>query len=143
TNVQSTSAGDYNAANLSPGKYRIEISASGFKRFVQDNVTLTAGNTVRADAQLQIGQVSDTIEISAAAAQIQTENAKITTAVQNQLVDDLPLVVAGQLRSVFNLVGITAEARGSGSALSLGGGQTRAWDATLDGVSVTTNRSAD
>ncbi|MGH9630914.1 MAG: TonB-dependent receptor, partial [Bryobacteraceae bacterium] len=43
----------------------------------------------------------------------------------------------------FNLVSITPEARGGGGQLALGGGQARAWEATLDGVSVTTNRSAD
>ncbi|MBI3681716.1 MAG: TonB-dependent receptor [Acidobacteria bacterium] len=67
----------------------------------------------------------------------------MTTAVQNRLVDELPLVVGGALRSPFDLVSITPEARGGGSQLALGGGQARAWEATLDGVSVATNRSAD
>ncbi|MGH9667136.1 MAG: carboxypeptidase-like regulatory domain-containing protein, partial [Bryobacteraceae bacterium] len=48
--VVSTSNGDYNAPNLSPGVYRIEVAAQGFKRFLQDNVTLTAAGTVRLDA---------------------------------------------------------------------------------------------
>ncbi|MDQ6700391.1 MAG: carboxypeptidase-like regulatory domain-containing protein, partial [Acidobacteriota bacterium] len=138
-----TSTGEYNAANLSPGDYKVEVTVAGFKSFRQDNVNLAAAGTVRVDAQLQVGQVSETVEVSAAAAQIQTENAKISTAVQNKLVDDLPLVVGGALRSPFNLVTITAESKGSGNKISLGGGQAAAWDATLDGVSVTTNRSAD
>ncbi len=138
-----TSTGEYNAANLAPGDYKVEIAVPGFKSFRQDNVNLAAAGTVRVDAQLQVGQVSETVEVSAAAAQIQTENAKISTAVQNKLVDDLPLVVGGALRSPFSLVTITAESKGSGNRISLGGGQAAAWDATLDGVSVTTNRSAD
>ena len=138
-----TSTGEYNAANLAPGDYKIEVTVPGFKSFRQDNVNLAAAGTVRVDAQLQVGQVNETVEVSAAAAQIQTENAKISTAVQNKLVDDLPLVVGGALRSPFNLVTITAESKGSGNRISLGGGQAAAWDATLDGVSVTTNRSAD
>ncbi|MBI1786578.1 MAG: carboxypeptidase regulatory-like domain-containing protein [Acidobacteria bacterium] len=141
--VSTTTAGDYNAPNLTPGDYRIEVSAPGFKRFVQDRVTVTAAGTVRVDASLQVGQVTETVEVRADVTQVQTENAKITTAVQNRLVDELPLVVGGALRSPFDLVSITPESRGSGSRLSLGGGQARAWDATLDGVSVGTNRSAD
>lgn len=141
--VVTTTAGEYNAPNLSPGDYRIEIAVPGFKAFRQDSVILTAAGTIRADAQLQVGQVTDTVEVAAAAAQVQTENAKISTAVQNKLVDDLPLVVGGALRSPFNLVTITAESKGSLNKLALGGGQAAAWDATLDGVSVTTNRSAD
>lgn len=142
-NARTTAAGDYNVSNLSPGQYRVEISAAGFKRFLQENITLTAAGTVRLDAQLQLGQVSETVEVSGAVTQIQMENAKITTAVQNRMVDELPLVVGGALRSPFDLVTITPESRGSGGTLALGGGQAAAWNATLDGVSVTTNRSAN
>jgi hypothetical protein len=142
-NTVSTSAGDFNAAGLSPGVYRVEISQAGFKRFRRDNVTLTAAATLRVDAQLEVGQVTESIEVRSDLAQVQTENAKVSTAVQNKMVDELPLVVGGALRSVFNLVTITPEARGAGARLALGGGQARAWEATLDGVSVATNRSAD
>src|SRR5437763_3247818 len=141
TTVRTTGVGDYNVSNLSPGQYRVEVSAPGFKRSLQDEITLTAAGTRRLDAELQLGQLSETVQVSAAVAQIQTENAKITTSVQNKMVDELPLVVGGALRSPFNLVTITPEARGDGGSLSLGGGQASAWNATLDGVSVTTNRA--
>ncbi len=141
--VNTTNGGEYNAPNLSPGSYRIEIAAPGFKRFVEQGITLTAGSTLRLDAQLQVGQVSEVLEVQAQAAQMQTENAKVSTAVQNILVDDLPLVVGGAMRSAFDLVAITPEAKGSGNALSLGGGEAAAWGATLDGLAVNTNRSAD
>jgi hypothetical protein len=143
TTVNTTEAGDYNVPNLSPGQYRVEVSAAGFKKTVRDGVTVTAAATVRLDARLEVGQVSEVLEVKADIAQVQTENAKITTAVQNKLVDELPLVVGGALRSPFDLVSITPEARGGGTQLALGGGQARAWEATLDGVSVATNRSAD
>lgn len=143
TTVRSTDAGEYNVPNLPPGDYRLEVTSQGFKRFVRDRVTLTAASTVRVDARLEVGQVTETVEVTANTAQVQTENAKVTTAVQNKLVDELPLVVAGALRSPFHLVSITPEARGGGTRLALGGGQARAWEATLDGVSVATNRAAD
>jgi len=141
--VSTTTAGDYNAANLSPGTYRVEVSAQGFKKALWDGIIVAAASTVRVDARLEVGQLTETVEVRAEIAQVQTENAKITTAVQNKLVDELPLVVGGALRSPFDLVSITPEARGGGGQLALGGGQTRAWEATLDGVSVATNRSAD
>ncbi len=141
--VTSTDAGDYNLPGLSPGTYRIEVSASGFKKFVREGVVVTAAASIRADARMEVGQVSETVEVTSDIAQVQTENAKITTAVQNKMVDELPLVVGDALRSPFNLVSITPEARGGGGQLALGGGQTRAWEATLDGISVATNRSAD
>jgi hypothetical protein len=141
--VTTTTAGEFAAPNLAPGTYRIEVAVSGFRRFVEDGITLTAGATVRTDARLQLGQVTESIEVQAQAAQMQTENARVSTAVENKLVDQLPLVVGGALRSPFDLVSTVAEAKGSGSALSLGGGQAASWSATLDGLSVNTNRSGD
>ena len=141
--ITTTSAGEYNLPNLSPGEYRVEISAAGFKRFVHEGVTVPAATTVRLNAALQVGQVNEIVEVSAAVVQVQTDNAKVSASVQNKMVDELPLVVGGALRSPFDLVTITPEARGRNNNLSVGGGQAAAWNATLDGLSVTTNRSAN
>ncbi len=138
-----TSSGEFSLPNLLPGTYRVDISAPGFKRFVRQNITISAASTARIDAQLQLGQVSETIEVTSAVATIQTDDAKVSTQVENKLVDELPLQVAGTMRSPFNLVAVVPEAQGSGQSLSLGGGQVAAWDATLDGHSVGTNRSGD
>lgn len=143
TRVVTTGSGEYNAANLLPGVYRVEIASAGFKRFVQQNVVVAAASTTRLDAQLQVGAVTEQIEVTATAATVQTDNAKVSSHVQNQLVDELPLVVAGTMRSPFNLVAIVPEARGQNQQMSLGGGQVAQWDATLDGYSVGTNRSGD
>ena len=136
-------SGEFNIPNLVPGPYRVEVTATGFKRFIQQNVIVAAASSVRLDMTLQLGQVSEQIEVSASAAVIQTDNAKVSTQVQNKLVDELPLVVSGSLRSPFNLVAVVPEARGDGQRLAIGGGQVAQWDATLDGHSVGTNRSGD
>ncbi len=139
----STSNGEFSVPNLPPGVYRVEVSAPGFKQFVQPNVVVSAATTVRVDVQLVLGQITEQVEVLASGVQIQTDNAKVSTQVQNKLVDELPLVVAGSMRSPFNLVAVAAEARGDGQRLSIGGGQAASWDATLDGHSVGTNRSSD
>ncbi|MCC6389542.1 MAG: carboxypeptidase regulatory-like domain-containing protein, partial [Bryobacterales bacterium] len=143
TSVLTTDTGAYNVPNLPPGPYRLEVSLQGFKHVRREGLILTAAATLRVDATLEVGQLSETVEVNATVAQVQTENARVTTAVQNKLVDELPLVVGGALRSPFDLVRITSEARASGARIALGGGQAKAWEATLDGVSVTTNRAAD
>lgn len=139
----SSGAGEFNLPNLSPGTYRLESVAAGFKKSVQDKVVVAAATVTRLDVQLQLGQVTETVEVQAIAQVIQTDNAKIQTQVQNKLVDELPLVVGDAMRSPFNLVQVAPEARGEGQRLSIGGGQAAAWDATLDGHSVGTNRSSD
>jgi hypothetical protein len=104
-----------------------------------DNIILTAGATARVDVRLQVGGVTQTVEVQSQNAQIQTEDAKVTTAVSNKLVDELPLVVGGAMRSPFDLVTTVPEAK-NGTNLALGGGQGGAFAATFDGVSVNTNR---
>ncbi len=142
-NVLTSQDGEFAAPNLPAGTYQLEIVQSGFKRYVQDEIIVTPGGSVRIDAQLQVGQVSESVEVQAAALTIQTENAKVQTSVSPKMVDELPLVVGGAMRSVFNLVAVAAETKGDGNRISLGGGQAAAWNATLDGLGVTTNRSAD
>jgi hypothetical protein len=141
--ASSSQTGEFSAPNLLPGTYRVEITAPGFKRNVQENVVIAAATSVRLDASLQLGQVTETVEVQALTPQVQTDNAKASTHVQNKLVDELPLVVGGAMRSPFNLVAVAAEARGAGQTMSIGGGQVASWDATLDGHSVGTNRSSD
>jgi hypothetical protein len=119
-----TKDGEYNAVNHLPGVYRIDIVAPGFKHYVQQNVMVAAATTVRLNAQLQLGQISEQVEVTA------------------KMVDELPLV-GGAMRSPFNLVPLVAEARGSGQRLQIGGGQVAQWDATLDDYTVGTNRSGD
>src|SRR5262245_47335325 len=102
TRTQSTTAGDYNIP-IQPGPYRVSVTAPGFKRYLHDNVTVATSSTVRLDPVLEIGAVSESVEVKAEVVQIQTETAKVSTAVSNKLVDELPLVVGGALRSPFDL----------------------------------------
>jgi hypothetical protein len=141
--LTTTTAGEYNAAALAPGEYGVEVTAQGFRRYSQQNLTLIAASTLRLDIQLQVGAVTETVEVTAAAAQVQADNAKASTSVNSVLVDSLPLVVGGNMRTPLGLVNVAAEARGSGGTLRLGGGQGGAWNASLDGISVGTNRAAD
>jgi hypothetical protein len=145
TNAERTTtasaAGDYTIPTLQAGTYRLEIEAKGFKTLVQNEVVVAPGSTVRVDGSLTVGEVSDTIEVSAEAALLQTDSAKINTAVSQKFVNDLPLVVGGQLRSPLDLALITPEAKvstrppGETFNLQFGGGQEGGWDATLDGLS--------
>lgn len=138
TNAQRTTeasgTGDYTIPALLAGTYRVEVEANGFKTLVRNDVAVTPGATQRLDASLTIGEVSDTVEVSAQATLLQTDNAKINTAVSQRFVNELPLVVGGQLRSPLDLALITPEAKSQGN-LQFGGGQEGGWDATLDGLS--------
>lgn len=140
--TQSSASGDFSIRSY-PGRYRLEAQSEGFKRSLRE-VTVAASTTVRVDVVLELGSVSESVEVSGALLTVQTEDAKVSTSVENKLVDELPLVVSGSLRSPFNLITIAAQANElSGSDMSLGGGQSGAWNATMDGLSIATNRSAN
>ncbi len=143
TTVFSTEAGTYSAANLPPGTYRIEATIQGFQSAHVDGIRVTAGGTARIDVTLTPGAVAESVNVVALNTAIQTEDAKIATNVSNEQIDKLPLVVGGAMRSVFDLVQVIPEAKGSGANVVLGGGQGGAFGATLDGISVNTNRNAE
>jgi carboxypeptidase family protein len=143
TQVVTGEAGVYSAANLPPGTYRIEAALQGFQTANVEGIRLVAGATSRVDVTLTLGAVSESVNVVAQSTLMQTEDAKVSTNMPNELIDKLPLVVGGAMRSVFDLVSTVPEAKGSGTNVMLGGGQGGAFGATLDGISVNTNRNAD
>ncbi len=143
TDVVSSEAGRYNAPSLPPGIYRVEASLEGFQSGIVEGIQLTAGATLRVDVTLTLGSVTESVTVVADNMKIQAEDAKVSTNISNELIDQLPLVVGGAMRSVFDLVSTVPEAKGTGGNVSLGGGQGGAFGATLDGISVNTNRNAE
>ena len=115
TNVVSSESGTYSAANLPPGTYRIEATLQGFQTSKVEGVILNAGTTARVDVTLSLGSVSESVLVVAENAVVQTEDAKVATTVSNRLIDELPLVVGGAMRSPFDLLSTVPEARGSGN----------------------------
>src|SRR5687767_5971016 len=115
TTLVSSETGSYSAASLPPGVYRIEASIPGFQSANVEGIRLTAGATARVDITLNLGQMSESVNVVADAQQMQTQDAKVSTNVSNELIDQLPLVVGGAMRSVFDLVAIVPEAKGSGA----------------------------
>lgn len=141
--VQTTGTGDYTALSLQAGTYNVRVEKPGFRPAAINGVVLNASTDVRADATLEVGTTTTAIEVQASALQIATENAKTSVAVTNQMVDELPLVVAGTLRSPFDLAKLTPEAKdlGGDNGFMLGGGQAASYGTNLDGVSANTTRA--
>src|SRR5262249_13901609 len=60
-----SSDGVYTVPYLAPGVYRVEVETTGFKKFSRDNVGLTVSSTVRVDAALEPGAITETVEVKA------------------------------------------------------------------------------
>jgi len=136
TSTVSTETGNFTLASLTIGTYRIAAEAPGFKRSVQEQVVVTSGVTLRLDIQLQLGSVSESVEVRGQASPLETESARVGTNITNKLVEDLPLVVNGQIRNVFNLAIIAPETR-TANGFRIGGGQGSGWDMLMDGMPLT------
>src|SRR5205823_5816204 len=78
--------------NLLPiGHYAVRIEVPGFRAFTVADLTLAGGDRVRVDAKLEVGQTSDTVEITADLPALQTDSSTLGTAITGKLVQDLPL----------------------------------------------------
>jgi hypothetical protein len=95
--------GGYNLTQLSPGDYKVEIAKDGFKRYVQPRVTILVATPTLLDARLQLGSFAQQVVVeSAAAPTINTEDATVGNAFNEEQVTDLP-ILAG---NVVNLLTI-------------------------------------
>ena len=84
-------AGAYAAPDLSPGNYKIQVEAKGFKTSERPNVVIEVATDVRADFALQTGQVTETIVVQEEVPLINTTSATLGGTLSNEEINDLPL----------------------------------------------------
>src|SRR5437870_10566244 len=87
----SNEAGVYNFPALQPGRYNIKVELPGFRTITQNDVELQIQQSARLDFTLQVGEVSQTVEVAGTAALIATENATVGTVIENKRIVDMPL----------------------------------------------------
>lgn len=97
--VQSDAAGNYIRPLLKPGTYTVSIEAAGFKKGVQTGVVIASGSRVQASFNLELGQVTETIEVTAQPPALQTETTQMGGTLENRQTSELPL--GGQRRFAF------------------------------------------
>jgi len=85
------SAGQYTAPFLLPGDYDIAAQVQGFREFIRKGVHLGAGDHPVIDIHLQVGEVAQSMEVTADAPQLNTENASAGQSITTREVQDLPL----------------------------------------------------
>jgi hypothetical protein len=85
-------SGSYRIPNLPPGIYTVTAEAGGFKKSVVENVRVEAETPQRVDLQLEVGAVSETVEITDETVALQTENANVGGNISNVQVQRLPQV---------------------------------------------------
>jgi outer membrane receptor protein involved in Fe transport len=85
------SEGRYNFPRLPIGNFSIDVTASGFKKTTQTGIDLTAEQALTVNLTLEIGQVSERVEVTGAVTGIETVTSTVRTVISHQLIEDLPL----------------------------------------------------
>jgi hypothetical protein len=142
--------GAYRFSALNPAVYRVDFEINGFKHTTRDSVTVQVEAIVRIDAALEVGNVSDTIEVTAETPLLQTDSSTVSSVVEAKTVQEMPL----NGRNVMNLIalvpGVVPQGSTAGQVASnqsaghtnnwgfnnyqIGGGQSGHSSAYLDGA---------
>ncbi len=97
------SEGAYTAPLLGIGAYTVEVTAQGFRTYKQDGIRLSVNQQARVDVTLAVGAVSETVEVTADAAVIETTTSSVGKVVDNKRIRELPL----NTRNVYGLIYLT------------------------------------
>jgi hypothetical protein len=89
--MQTTSAGVYSFASLIPGTYTLQVTAAGFKNYENRDVVLTVDQVLGIDVKLEVGASTQTVEVTAAAPLVNTEEGRMSNLVTGAQVANMPL----------------------------------------------------
>ena len=104
--------GLYSFVNVLPGRYRIEVEKTGFKRTTRPEVIVDVGQSVRIDLTMQVGDMTQTVEVTGETPLLQSETSSLGQVVEERKANELPL----NGRNVFNLISLAPSVVPQGSA---------------------------
>ena len=148
-NATTNDEGQYTIPALVPGMYEVKAEHAGFKVSTRTGIELQVQQTARVDFALEVGQVSETVEVTSAVPLLTTEDATVGTVIEQKRITDLPL----NGRNFFSLVALSpnvtygfnqaaqAAGRQGGSrsdlTISVAGARSAWSNYTLDGITNT------
>ncbi len=101
--------GLYTFTLIPPGNYELRVEKAGFNTFLQTNITLSVGQQSTLDARLQVGNLSQTVEVTASAPILNTGSADLGSEVSSKQAVELPL----NIRNVYGLVALDSSVNNS------------------------------
>jgi hypothetical protein len=134
--AQSNDTGWYLLRSLPIGNYALAAEVSGFKRYTRTGISLSGGQVARVDVKLEIGSVSESVNVTAALPPVDTSTSTLSTLVDSRRMKDLPL----NGRNVLELAALMPGATRVASSLmgeqqiNVNGNRASSTDVTLDGA---------
>ena len=112
--AETSSTGVFTISTMTVGVYKVTVTKQGFQSFVIPSVEIAANSVVRVDASLQIGNVSQTVEVqTSGTVQLQTDTAEVHTELSSTILQEVPQA-SRTYQGVFNLVPGIAPPSGAG-----------------------------
>ncbi|HYO82782.1 MAG TPA: carboxypeptidase-like regulatory domain-containing protein, partial [Bryobacteraceae bacterium] len=103
--------GEYTLPLLPVGKYTLTVEAAGFQSYMRRDITVELGRTMRLDIPMQVGAVSERVEVTGNAPMLESETSSVGQLIENKTIADMPL----NGRRVGDLLGLV------GGAIRIGG----------------------
>ena len=137
--ITTTSAGTYELPSVLPGLYRVSVEAKGFRSLVKKDLPVLADQDNVADAQLELGSASETVEVVAGSVAVQTTSSTLNNNFNAKDVAELPGAAGTLNGSPLNLAvlapNVVAQPGGvTGTGGAVGGTRPRDNNFTVDGV---------
>ncbi|HEX4811082.1 MAG TPA: carboxypeptidase-like regulatory domain-containing protein [Bryobacteraceae bacterium] len=137
--------GQYILPNLPVGPYRLEVKANGFKDYLQTGIILEVNNNIDIDVHMQIGSVTETVEVKATANLVETKENSVASVIDQQRINELPLNNRQPTQLIIALGGaVYADSGDTGSKtfwnatrIAVAGGQGNGTAYLLDGADAT------
>src|SRR5688572_20766427 len=95
------SAGLVTFATIPPGTYSVRVNLSGFKEFIVTDVAVSEDSVMRVGSQLEVGQLTEKITVSAGAAILQTDRAEVRTDIPAMQLENLPVPIGRNYQNLF------------------------------------------
>ena len=97
-------SGDFTVPNLPSGTYNITVVAPGFKKETRENIALATNVTLRVDVSLVPGSASESVTVTTAPPELQTDRADISSTLEQTQITNLPLSSGNSFQSLLNIV---------------------------------------
>jgi Carboxypeptidase regulatory-like domain len=133
TEAVSNSAGQFSFPGLNAGIYTVTVSLPGFKTYVANELRLVASTPASLTAKLEIGALTETVEVRAASELVQTQSATVSSTLTTEQLTELPLVSRNALYSLAMLPGISSSGNNLRNSV-INGLPNNTVNITIDGI---------
>ncbi|HEY5056779.1 MAG TPA: carboxypeptidase-like regulatory domain-containing protein [Acidobacteriaceae bacterium] len=120
--TKSTDAGDYTFTEVPPGMYKVQAQHAGFKTSQSDTFEVQVAQSVKLNLALQVGAVTESVDVQATGTLLQSDNPTLGTVIENAQINELPVNGRNYLALVALSSNVNTLSSGSGQAGSRLGG---------------------